>query len=113
VRAGAHPELPYRRTAGGARLHVRLTPKSSTDAVKGLGAGPDGPHLEVRVRALPADGAANAALERLIASWLGVPKSAVSLAAGGKSRYKALDIGGDPEALASALDARIRELEQH
>lgn len=50
--------------------------------------------LRVRVAAPPVDGRANAALERLLASALGAPKSAVSVAVGGRSREKLVDIDG-------------------
>ena len=97
---------PFRLLDGGLRLFVRLTPKSRADGVKALSAGPDGPRLELKVRALPEDGAANVAAERLIAGLLGMPRGAVRLAAGGTSRYKTFDITGDPVELA----ARLREL---
>ena len=87
-------------------LEVRLTPKSSRDQVDGVGDGPDGPVLKARVRAVPDQGAANAALERLITDWLGVTQRSVSLKAGGKSRLKSIAIAGDP----AELIARIREL---
>ncbi len=50
--------------------------------------------LRVRVSAPPVDGRANAALERLLANALGTPKSAVSVAVGGRSREKLVDIDG-------------------
>lgn len=100
------PELACKRLAGGLRLFVRLTPKSRSDGIKGLVTGPDGARLELKVRALPEDGAANAAAVRLVAGLLGVPRQAVILAAGSTSRYKTLDIAGDPV----ELTARLREL---
>ena len=63
--------------------------------------------FKARVRALPEDGAANAALEALAAKWLGVPKSSVRLVCGGKSRVKSLVIGGDVQALEGRLRAVI------
>ncbi|MEZ5773339.1 MAG: DUF167 family protein [Hyphomicrobiaceae bacterium] len=98
--------MPVTRTKAGIRIAVRLTPKSSRDEVGGLETGPDGPRLGARVRAIPDKGAANTALERLIAGWLGVPRSSVGLAAGGKSRYKAVEIAGDP----AELERRARDL---
>jgi uncharacterized protein YggU (UPF0235/DUF167 family) len=62
-------------------------------------------HLKARVRAVPEKGAANAALEKLVAKALGVPASNVSVSAGGTARLKVLHIGGDPAALAEAIDA--------
>lgn len=100
-------DLPAKLLAGGLRLQVRLTPKSHVDGLKGLLAGPDGPRLELRVRAVPENGAANVAAIRLIAELLDVPRQAVSLAAGGASRYKSFDIAGDPETLADRLSNLI------
>ena len=88
----------------------RLTPKSSKEAIDGIVETPDGPAFQARVRALPEDGAANRALEELAARWLGVAKSSVSLATGGKSRIKSLRISGDPEALERLLQERSDEL---
>jgi uncharacterized protein YggU (UPF0235/DUF167 family) len=59
--------------------------------------------LQVRVRAAPEKGAANAALEALIARALGVSKSSVSVIAGGTSRVKTVHIAGDAEHLGAAL----------
>lgn len=88
------------------RLTVRVQPKASADRLEGWAADEAGrPLLKLRVRALPAEGAANAAVEALVAKALGLPKSAVKVVTGGKNRLKGLDIEG-PEALA----ARISEL---
>ncbi|CAH2403939.1 hypothetical protein MES4922_320110 [Mesorhizobium ventifaucium] len=54
---------------------------------------------------MPEHGAANQALERLVAKALGVPRSAVSVAAGGTARLKTLRISGDPAALARCIEA--------
>ena len=95
---------------GGLKVIVRLTPKSARDAVEGIECTAAGSAIKVRVRAVPDKGAANAALMRLIARWLGLPRRAVSLSSGGKSRYKALDIVGEPVGLGRAIDAKIRQM---
>ncbi|MEZ5946530.1 MAG: DUF167 family protein [Hyphomonas sp.] len=85
------------------RLTVRVQPKSSDDRVEDWGEDDAGRRfLKVRVRALPEDGKANAAVEKLVAGWLGVPKSAVRVVTGGKTRLKGLEIDG-PEDLAARL----------
>ncbi|MEZ5922951.1 MAG: DUF167 family protein [Hyphomicrobiaceae bacterium] len=89
------------------RLFIRLTPKSHEDGIKGLGAGPDGVRLELKVRAVPENGAANVAASRLIAGLLGVSRQSVRLAAGATSRYKTFDILGDPGGLADRLGGLI------
>ncbi len=50
--------------------------------------------MRARVTAPPVDGKANAALERLVANALGVPKSAVSVVSGARGREKTLAIEG-------------------
>lgn len=90
-------------TPDGFRLRVRLTPKASRDALEGPGADAAGTaHLKARVRAVPEKGAANAALEKLIAKALGVPKSAVSVDKGATDRVKIVAVTAGAEALARA-----------
>jgi uncharacterized protein YggU (UPF0235/DUF167 family) len=67
--------------------------------------------LKARVRAVPEAGRANEALETLIAKWLGVPKSTVTIALGGKSRLKQVAVGGDAEALSRLIAQRVVELD--
>jgi hypothetical protein len=50
--------------------------------------------LRVRVAAAPADGAANAALERLIAGSLDIARGRVRLIAGATNRRKLIEIEG-------------------
>lgn len=95
----------YRLHADGADLFVRLTPKSSRDALEGVDTTADGAaHIKARVRAVPEKGAANTALERLVARSLGVPASTVSVVAGGTSRLKTVRIAGEPATLERLLE---------
>lgn len=87
------PRAALRPAADGVRLRVRLTPKASRDAIGAFERLADGSEvLIVHVRALPADGAANAALVKVVADGLGVAKSKVEVAAGHTSRVKVLRI---------------------
>jgi uncharacterized protein YggU (UPF0235/DUF167 family) len=61
----------------------------------------------VRVRAAAEHGAANAALAKVLAGWLGVPQRSVDLIAGPKSRVKVLRLNGDQAALADLVRARL------
>ena len=97
---------PWRLVPGCVIVRVRLTPKSSVDAVGGIASTAEGPALKVRVRAPPSEGEANDALERVVATWLGIPRSRVGLAGGGKSRVKTLRIDGVP----TAIEHRLRAL---
>lgn len=99
--------LPCKPVGGKLRVLVRLTPKSQVDAVKGVFEGPDGPRLDLKVRAAPADGAANEAAVRLLSALLDVPRTTVALAQGVTSRYKAFDIAGDANILADRLSELI------
>lgn len=88
-----------------ARLAVRLTPGASADRIDGWNVDVEGrPVLKVRVRARPVEGEANEALIRLLAKALGAPRSAVSLARGGQSRLKMIEVAGLDDA---ELRARI------
>jgi uncharacterized protein YggU (UPF0235/DUF167 family) len=100
---------PWRHGAACVIAHFRLTPKSSKDAIEGVTQTSDGPAFQARVRSVPEDGAANIALEELVARWLGVPKRSVSVAAGGKSRLKSLRIVGDRTELDQLLQIKADE----
>jgi uncharacterized protein (TIGR00251 family) len=99
--------LNLRRTNAGVMLTVRLTPKSARDEIIGVETFGEETVLKARVRALPEDGCANAALEKLIARWLKVPTSSVSVAQGTKSRLKQVKIEGEPDELAAAIAALL------
>ncbi len=92
-------------------MRFRLTPKSSKDAIDGLDVTAEGPAFKSRVRAIPEDGAANAALERLVAEWLQVPKSAARLVTGAKSRVKSIAVEGDVKEIEERLRAKHCALE--
>lgn len=94
--------------AGGIKLRVRVTPRGGRDAVEGLGADADeAPHLKIRVAAAPVDGDANAAVEKLLAKWLGVPKTTVEVVDGETVRLKTVMIDGDPVQLLHRCQARL------
>ena len=95
---------PLRPCKGGIEVFVRLTPRSSGDTLDGVATTGDGrSHIRARVRAVPEKGAANAALEKLLARSLGVLVSSVTVISGTSSRLKTVRITGDPTALAEAV----------
>jgi hypothetical protein len=108
---GAVTIPPWRAAAGAVVVRVRLQPRSSRDEIDGVGQRGGEAVLKARVRALPEDGAANEALLRLLADWIGVPKTALSLASGGKSRDKSIAIAGDVGDIERRLAARLSEIE--
>jgi len=87
------------------RLAVRLTPRGGADRIDGWGEDAAGrPLLKARVSAPPAEGEANAALEKLLAKALGLPKSSVTVVAGQTARVKSLLIEGlSPEDVRARL----------
>jgi len=91
-------------------LPVRLTPKSGRDEIAGVEAFGGQAVLKARVRAVPEGGKANAALEKLIASWLKMPPSRVKVTQGGASRMKQVLIDGDADALARLIETRVAAL---
>jgi hypothetical protein len=96
---------PWSRAANGISLIVRLTPKGGRDAIDGIEVLADGrPVLKLRVRAAASDGEANAALIRLIAMAMHIPRRDVILAAGATGRIKRLVISGDGPTLIAALE---------
>lgn len=96
----------WRAVDEGLLVRVRLTPRGGRDAVEGVEVLADGGTvLKVRVRAAPQAGAANAALEKLIAMRLGVPKSSASVVGGSTSRMKTLKIVGEPAGLIERAEA--------
>lgn len=86
------------------KLAVRLSPRGGRDAVEGWALDEAGrPFLKVRVAAPPVEGAANAALEALLAKALGLPRSAVTVARGQTARLKQVEIEGRERADLIAL----------
>lgn len=67
-----------------------MTPRASRDEI-GIW---QGDVLRVRVAAPPVDGKANAAIERLLAKTLGLPKTSVRVIAGAQRREKTVAIEG-------------------
>ena len=86
---------------------MRLTPKGGQNRVEGVSAAAEGTVLKVRVRALPANGAANAALTKVLADWLGVPQGSVAVTGGAKARAKTLLVAGDGFELAKRASTRL------
>jgi len=67
----------------GAEFAVRVTPGAARDAVEG-----DAARLAIRTTAPPEGGKANAAVQKLLARALGVPKSRLTLVRGARGRDK-------------------------
>ncbi|GFO81235.1 DUF167 family protein [Methyloceanibacter sp.] len=107
--SGGAPRLKVRQTEKGIAIAVRLTPKSARDAVEGVEEFGGDPVLKARVRAVPENGRANTALETLIADWLEVPRSSVSIAHGSKARIKIVAVDGNAIVLSALIATRLAE----
>jgi len=101
---------PWRVASGAVLLSLRLTPKSSKDALEAIETLSDGRRvLKARVRAAPEDGKANLAVLRLLADQLDCPIRALSLTSGATSRAKVIRIEGEPERVIARLMALTGE----
>ena len=77
-------------TSNGILLDVRVVPRASKPGIAGTRDGA----LLVRLSAAPVEGAANAELVEIIADLLDMPRRAVSIQAGEKSRTKKIRVTG-------------------
>jgi len=89
-----------RAAPDGTFIEIVVQPRASREGI-----GPvQGDRLKVRVHAPPVEDAANEAVVRLLAETLGMPRSAVTLAAGRTGRRKTVKIAGvGPEFAATRL----------
>jgi uncharacterized protein len=98
---------PWRETAGGIEIAVRLTPRGGRDGNEGISAHDGFSCLKVKIASPPVDGAANRALIAFLAKSLGVARSGISLVSGEKSRLKRLRVAG--EGLGARLESLLPE----
>lgn len=68
-------------------FNVRVTPKAASNRIRR-----DGNLIRVYVTAPPENGKANAAVIKLLAKELGVPKSSISIVSGHTSREKTIQV---------------------
>ena len=89
--ARAKPDLPDAEAlcalVKAGELRVRVTPGARTETVSIVD-----DRVQVKVRAKPQDGAANRAVEVLVAKALGIPKSRCAVLRGATSREKVLSV---------------------
>lgn len=103
------PVGTFRHEGGALLVSVRLTPRAHRDTLEGLETLSNGTTVvAARVRAIPEDGAANAALAELVAKAAGVPKRDAAVVAGMTARLKTVRVAGDPETLEARLLAAFQ-----
>ncbi|MEC5385663.1 DUF167 domain-containing protein [Uliginosibacterium sp. H3] len=84
---------------------VTLTLHAQPGAKRTEFAGLYGEALKIRLAAPPIDGKANAVLTNFLATYLSVPKVAISILSGESSRHKILWVQGAGEAALAKLEA--------
>lgn len=96
---------PFRVTARGVRVAVRVNPRAARSRIEGIAAEADGGAVvRVAVTAPPADGKANAAVLDVLAEAWRVKPSALALAAGATGRRKTIEVAGDPAMILARLE---------
>ena len=96
--------LPLSLRNGAVRVQVRVAPKASADAIRGLHREADGTvSLKVSVTSAPEAGKANAAVIRTLAKAWKLPKSSLSVALGQKDRLKSIEIAGEARAISAHI----------
>ena len=95
----------WQRSGDDVLLAVRAQPGASQNRIVGVVADADGnERLKVQVTAPPEDGKANAAIIKLLATAMRVPKSACTVTVGHTSRNKTIAVSGaDERAVRSIL----------
>jgi uncharacterized protein YggU (UPF0235/DUF167 family) len=86
-------------------IAVKVQPKARRTSCGGIAPSAAGPRLRIAVQEPPEDGHANRAACAALAQALGLPASAVTLAAGAGAREKRLHVAGDPALLVQRLEA--------
>ena len=88
-----------------ALIEIRVIPRAGKSGIAGM----RGESLLVRLNAAPVDGAANAELIDVLADALDVPKRAVSIVGGARSRQKRVRVEGvTQEFVDSTLNSKLR-----
>jgi uncharacterized protein (TIGR00251 family) len=96
--------FPWRYSAGGIGIALRVTPRGGRDEIDGIETLANGRSVvKVRVRAIAEGGEANKAVTELLAKALRVPKASVKILSGATSRLKQIAVEGDPKSLGEAL----------
>ena len=101
-------DLPCLKAAGtgsACELLVQVVPRAGHTAVAGLHDGA----LRVRLAAPPVDGRANDELQHWLARALDLPRRAVTITGGARSRRKRLHVDCPPATLARWLRAQLAD----
>jgi uncharacterized protein (TIGR00251 family) len=83
-------DMEVAASPGGVTFYVQVRPRASRDAIEGE----HGNALKIRLTAPPVDDRANEALVQLLVERLNVPRAAVRIVGGEKSRRKRVIVVG-------------------
>jgi len=97
-------EMEVAASPGGVTFYVQVRPRASRDAIEG----DHGDALKIRLTAPPVDDRANEALVQLLAERLNVPRAAVRIVGGEKSRRKRVIVVGVKREQVFALAAAAK-----
>ena len=104
---------PWRRDGAAIVIDLKVIPNARAEVIEGVVLGADGrPRLQLRIKAPPVDGKANAAVLKLLAKRPGCPRSALSIAAGLSARQKRVRWAaapGDAAVLLASLVAQTSD----
>jgi len=93
--------IPVHDTPAGASFQVKVHPRARKNAITGI----VGDALKLALTAPPVEGRANEACIAVLAEFLNVPRSSVTIAAGASSRQKLIRVAG---LRAAAVEAKLR-----
>lgn len=83
-------QFPVTPINDGCRLHIKVQPRASRDAVGELLDG----EIKIHIQAPPVDSAANQSLLRFLSKKLVCPKRDIRIVRGEKSRHKVVEVTG-------------------
>ncbi len=86
------------------RVRIKVQPRAKRSRI----AGRLGDEWKLEITAPPVDGKANKAVVEFFAEALRLPRSAVTIVSGERSRHKVLEIAGIEEADIARLENRTR-----
>lgn len=96
------------KATGGVTLRVKLTPGAARNALVRTEQDDAGNALlRATVTTVPEKGKANAALIKMLAKKLGLPKTSIRLIAGEQSRHKTVLVMGPPDTLLKQLESKF------
>jgi uncharacterized protein (TIGR00251 family) len=97
-----------RQTGEGVAVTLRVTPKSASARIGGIGEDAQGRcFLRVHVTEAPEKGKANEAVVKLLAKAWRLPRSRIEVVSGESDRNKTVAIKGEPDALMAQLGALL------